>query len=69
MDARELHAKMEKFHQEYKELLAKHDIDQAGIVRYRAGILLAQEWEQVNSALERAAMPLSAGTEPDQQDD
>lgn len=68
MDAKELYEKMEKFHQEYSAALAVHNLSEAGIVRYNAAMLLAQEWEQVNSALERAAAPLSDGTEPDQQD-
>ena len=69
MQIAELHAKMLDLHVRYKEALDAHNLGKAACIRDEAAQLLACEWEQVNEALERAAGPLSAGSEPDERFD
>lgn len=59
----ELYVKMLDLHTRYKEALGEHNLGRAACARDDAAQLLAQEWDQINAALERAAQPLSYGVE------
>lgn len=63
----ELYEKMIDLYTRYKEALGEHNLGRAAVVRDEAAQLLAQEWEQVITALERAAQPLSHGCIPQQE--
>jgi len=60
----ELYARFLALCQRYKDALAEHNLGAAAIARDEAAKLLCQEWERILAALERIALPLSAGSVP-----